>query len=595
MQKKYINCGNISVCIEFPVCLLSIIKFLYPYASDNSACSVDVEITVNRNKTGCYEILQDGKLLCANLSENLCVLSLCNEVVRAIAQFSHRHIAFHAGALSRNGRAIILPAKTGKGKTSLAAWMISKGYNYLTDELVLFDPVNKEFEAFYRPLNIKTQGLDALEHLLDYFRFDSCIETDSVTLTSVIDADHQAEFQNALKAGLLIFPDYFPESQLQIEPLTPAQTGLALMACNINARNLDSHGFNHIAEIARHVPSMRLTYSRFEQLEELLVKLIDLIMASSFDMKFLSAIVNAGAVNQQNQKQKISSNPVPKATAAKGSKKLCVGMATYDDYDGVYFTTQALRLYHPEVIGDIEILVVDNHPTGDCAQALKALDGKVDNLRYLPVIDKYGTAVRDVIFEHASSEYVMCIDCHVFIEPGAIKKLISYFDANSKTDNLLQGPMYSDDLKHLFTHFDPIWRNGMYGVWAFDQRGAELDAPAFEIPMQGLGLFASRKQSWPGFNQNFRGFGGEEGYIHEKYRRRGHAALCLPFLRWTHRFARPLGVPYCVNWVDRIRNYLIGFSELGLDINPVIKHFNEHAGENLTLDVLRSFKTEFYN
>jgi len=28
-------------------------------------------------------------------------------------------------------------------------------------------------------------------------------------------------------------------------------------------------------------------------------------------------------------------------------------MATYDDFDGVYFTIQAIRLFHPEVAGDI--------------------------------------------------------------------------------------------------------------------------------------------------------------------------------------------------------------------------------------------------
>jgi hypothetical protein len=26
---------------------------------------------------------------------------------------------------------------------------------------------------------------------------------------------------------------------------------------------------------------------------------------------------------------------------------LSIGMATYDDYDGVYFSVQAIRLYHP--------------------------------------------------------------------------------------------------------------------------------------------------------------------------------------------------------------------------------------------------------
>src|ERR1700746_4081822 len=47
-------------------------------------------------------------------------------------------------------------------------------------------------------------------------------------------------------------------------------------------------------------------------------------------------------------------------------KTLAIGMATYDDYDGVYFTVQAIRLFHPEITADSEIIVVDNHPSGPC-------------------------------------------------------------------------------------------------------------------------------------------------------------------------------------------------------------------------------------
>ena len=97
--------------------------------------------------------------------------------------------------------------------------------------------------------------------------------------------------------------------------------------------------------------------------------------------------------------------------------------------------------------------------------------------------------------------------------------------------------------------------------------------------MQGLGLFACRRAAWPGFNPDFRGFGGEEGYIHEKFRRAGGRTLCLPFLRWMHRFTRPLGIPYVNRWEDRLRNYLIGFRELGLDTAPVVEHFKAHLGE----------------
>jgi hypothetical protein len=105
-------------------------------------------------------------------------------------------------------------------------------------------------------------------------------------------------------------------------------------------------------------------------------------------------------------------------------------------------------------------------------------------------------------------------------------------------------------------------------------RAADTDAQLpFEIPAMGLGLFACRRESWLGFNPEFRGFGGEEGYIHEKYRQAGRTSYCLPFLRWNHQFADPRAVKYTVDTRNKLRNYLIGFNELGLDIRPVYEHF----------------------
>jgi hypothetical protein len=73
----------------------------------------------------------------------------------------------------------------------------------------------------------------------------------------------------------------------------------------------------------------------------------------------------------------------------------------------------------------------------------------------------------------------------------------------------------------------------------------------------------------------FREFGGEEGYIHEKYKKNGKKTLCLPFLRWMHRFERPNGANYPNNLESRFRNYYIGFKELGLDMTPLLEHFKE--------------------
>jgi hypothetical protein len=91
--------------------------------------------------------------------------------------------------------------------------------------------------------------------------------------------------------------------------------------------------------------------------------------------------------------------------------------------------------------------------------------------------------------------------------------------------------------------------------------------------MQGLGVFSCRKAAWLSFHPGFRGFGGEEGYIHEKFRQAGRRCLCLPWLRWMHRFGRPNGVQYPLIVEDKLRNYVLGHAELGLDLAPVLEHF----------------------
>ena len=99
----------------------------------------------------------------------------------------------------------------------------------------------------------------------------------------------------------------------------------------------------------------------------------------------------------------------------------------------------------------------------------------------------------------------------------------------------------ADDLKTISTHFNPVWRNEIWGNWATDPRGLDPEGEPFDVPMQGMGVFSCRKEAWLGFNPAFRGFGGEEGYIHEKFRQAGARTLCLPWLRWVHRFRQAGG------------------------------------------------------
>lgn len=276
-------------------------------------------------------------------------------------------------------------------------------------------------------------------------------------------------------------------------------------------------------------------------------------------------------------------------------RTLTVGMSTYDDYDGVYFTVNSLLLYHPEALDRVDFLVVDNHPTGPQAWALKQLEEDVPRLRYVPYDRRVGTAARDRVFREACSDWVLCVDSHVQLPPGALAALLQYIDEHPDSSDLLQGPLVSTDGRTVSTHWEPRWSQFMFGTWATDPRGTDPAAPPFEIGMQGLGVFACRRKAWPGLNPAFTGHGGEEGHLHEKFRRAGHTVQCLPALRWTHRFNVPGTDRPSATWPKRLRNYLIGFDELGQPADDALEHFGGLLGDATVRPVVAAYEAEKRN
>jgi len=423
-----------------------------------------------------------------------------------------------------------------------------------------------------------------LRTALSYFKNHGFqVETESPVLFDQsglsIDVVELIAANSKYPAKSLLVIDQTDDDVADCEPLSSGDSSFYLMSSCVNTEQLERFGLAAVAKLAKNMSGLKIRYKDVGQLDDFASYLAAYLNDDADSLFKLAAMRLGQHANTATQSDITEPSEIPEATQPKPHKKLCVGMATYDDFDGVYFSIQSLRMFQSEVLDDIEILVLDNNPSGPCGKALKALEHKIENYRYVPITERVGTGIRDLVFEHANADNVLCMDCHVVLESGVLAKLMDYFDQHPESIDLLQGPMLDDNLKGVSTHFKPEWGGGMYGRWGTDDRGLDPQGEPFEIEMQGLGLFACRKQSWPGFNPLFKGFGGEEGYIHEKIRQAGGQNLCLPFLRWLHRFPRPMGVPYPINWEDRIGNYLTGHLELGLNSVDMIEHFEELLGE----------------
>lgn len=258
------------------------------------------------------------------------------------------------------------------------------------------------------------------------------------------------------------------------------------------------------------------------------------------------------------------------------NKKLAIGAAVHDDFDGIYWSIQSIRINNLDLLDQLEFIIIDNNPNSEHGKQTKNLASRI-NCKYVPYTDVKSTAIRNQVFENSEADFTMCIDSHVLFEPGTIKKLLQFIENNSDSKDLYHGPMLYDHFQNgptsVCSHMAPVWRANMFGIWDHNHKAHNPEGEPYEIPMHGMGIFMCKTDAWLGFNKNFRSFGGEEGYIHKKFRKAGRKIYNLPFLRWNHRFQRPNGISYPIVLADRIRNYLIGHTELGQNYDDIFEHF----------------------
>jgi hypothetical protein len=69
-----------------------------------------------------------------------------------------RYALVHAGAVAHRGAGCLLPAPSGRGKTTLVAALAAAGFAYFSDEVAVLDPSSGALLPFPKPLGIKAGG-----------------------------------------------------------------------------------------------------------------------------------------------------------------------------------------------------------------------------------------------------------------------------------------------------------------------------------------------------------------------------------------------------------------------------------------------------
>ena len=231
----------------------------------------------------------------------------------------------------------------------------------------------------------------------------------------------QQWLQRAFDRGLDSVSVFSAGAPLSLTALTPGETGFRLLDNCLNFRNLLRGGLPLARGLASGVPAISLQYGETRQLNRTLDVLTRQVLATrpaADDLADLRDAFTARAtaahgyrVANGSKAQSTHAEPgrvIPSASVQRFPRRLTIGMATYDDYNGVYFTIQSIRLSNYELDSDVEFIVIDNNPGGSCSDALSRIGKSINGYRYVPRTKWSGTAIRNAVFEEASSPLVLC-------------------------------------------------------------------------------------------------------------------------------------------------------------------------------------------
>jgi len=185
---------------------------------------------------------------------------LLDELTRALITDCRDGLIFHAAALVHGEFAVILPGPSGTGKTTLAAWMTTRGLTCLNDEVVLVDPAGDKVESFARPLAVKAAGMGMVGRWIDS---DSALTSAVSTLIRPMPSGEM--MTGSLPLAAVVFPSR-REGTPVLQPLSSAETALGLFGCLVNAANVPNGGFRDVARLAARVSGCRLHYEEVEDL-----------------------------------------------------------------------------------------------------------------------------------------------------------------------------------------------------------------------------------------------------------------------------------------------------------------------------------------
>jgi len=194
---------------------------------------------------------------------------VCDDALLSLSEylFDHTEIesdyfAMHAGAVEFGGKAYIFTAPTGTGKTTLTAYLLSKGFGYITDDCALIEKSTMNVFPYSKPLHLRDGGMLVLK--------DSRIELDTKQIVRRYVDRYVWTPQNTIECELPLAGIFFLNRQTgenSVKKLSQKEAIAELMISPITHFEIDMNYLAFLKKLAD-VGCERIVYDDMSFVEE---------------------------------------------------------------------------------------------------------------------------------------------------------------------------------------------------------------------------------------------------------------------------------------------------------------------------------------
>lgn len=243
----------------------------YPLVADDDFCDFHVQV---RHAGGVRRLIRpqvlvhfDGYTPFAPLPADQAYPMLEWGLNWCAYNYVNAYLIIHAAVIEKNGRAAILPAPPGSGKSTLCAALVNRGWRLLSDELALVRLDDFRIAPLPRPVSLKNASIDIIQAYAPGALFSPKVfDTIKGTIAHMKpSADSIRRTAETARPAWIVFPKYVAGGATTLAPMPKASGFMRVVENAFNYSRLGLKGFETAAGLIDACDCYDFSYSVIDE------------------------------------------------------------------------------------------------------------------------------------------------------------------------------------------------------------------------------------------------------------------------------------------------------------------------------------------